>query len=191
MQRFFTLFLLSFPLLGLTAPPAQQTVTLMDVINPDLGAWIDSDRFLDVAQLSGVGTAKGGAATTYEVAVVNTVIDTNAIGFFITTTETSHATLVEGSGGYTLSFATHIAIPYFGTGKAEILEECTFGGNCIDLLALPVGTATTTYSGAVRAFATITVAVGKNSAKQKYPLGYLGAVIGSILVGFFGCLTGV
>jgi len=188
MQGFFTLFLLSFPLLGLTAPPAQQTVTLADVVNPDPGALIDGDALLSAAQLSGIGTAKGGVATTYDAAVISTVINA---GFNSTTTETVHATLVEGSGGYTLSFATTIADPDLGTGTVEILEECTFGGNCIDVLALLAGTVTTTYSGPVNAFATITVAAGNNSAKQNYQLGYLGAVISTILVSFFGCLTGV
>jgi len=184
MQGFLAALLLTTPFLGVhaTPQPAFNTVTLVHVID---GYYPTAALSGEIAQVSAVGTAKGGADTTYDLELVGTATLTNAAGSTLLTTETEHATLIEGAKGYTLSVATSIADAQVGTGTAVIVEECTFGGNCVDVASLPAWTATITYSGTTAAFATITVPVGKNSAVGGYRSGglQLAALVTGVLVG--------
>lgn len=88
-------YYVSQPLSVVNAAPqlqasASTTVTLVDVLNLDPEAIINGDGVLEGAKLSAVGTAKGGAATTYDVEVVDTALFTNAAGATVTSIETDH-----------------------------------------------------------------------------------------------------
>lgn len=95
---------------------------------------------------------------------------------------------MEGAKGYTLSIATPVTDALAGTGTAAVIEECNFGGNCVDIVAVPLATATTTYTGTTHAFATLVVPSstgGSNSATEGYHLRWqqLAVVVAGVIVG--------